>query len=84
MNVFYAAGIVVSGATKFQKMANRSQNSVLVDYSNDDWYSGVYHYYTNQQSLSLDRVRHTVIKKQAKYYPYAPHTKQLLRQVGHY
>ena len=50
LDAFYAAGIVVSGATQFQKMATRSQKCVLVDYSNDDWYRGVYHYYINQQS----------------------------------
>ena len=84
LDAFHAAGIVVSGATQFQKMATRSLKGVPVDYSNDDWYADVYHYYTNQQSSSVDRVRYAVTKKQAQYYRYDSLTKRLLRQVGRY
>ncbi len=48
LDAFYAAEIVVSGDTQFQKMATRFQKGVFVDYFNDDWYAGVYHYYTIQ------------------------------------
>ena len=46
LDAFYVVEIVVLGATQFQKIATRSQKSVPVDYSNDDWYADVYHYCT--------------------------------------
>ena len=48
-DAFHAAEIVVSGATQFQKMATWSQEGVLLDHSNNNWYAGVYHYYTNHR-----------------------------------
>ena len=68
LDVFSAVGILVSKASRVQKRVTRSEKSEPVDYSNDNWYSDIYHYYTNQQSLSVDRTRHAVIKKQAQYY----------------
>ena len=67
-----------------QKMVTRSEKSEPVDYSNDDWYADIYHYYTNQQSLSVDRTRYAVVKRQAQYYRYDSFTKRLLRQIGSY
>ena len=84
MDAFHTVMIVVLRATQFQKIATRSQKSVLVNYSNDVWYADVNHYYTNQQYLALDHVCNTVIKKQAEYYRYDPLTKRLFQQVGYY
>lgn len=47
LDVFFAVRILVSGASQVQKMVTRSEKSEPVDYSNDDWYTDIYHYYTN-------------------------------------
>lgn len=51
-------------------MVTRLEKSELVDYSNDDWYTDIYHYYINQQFLLVDRIEYAIIKKQAQYYQY--------------
>ena len=65
-------------------MVTRSEKSEPVNYSKDDWYLDIYHYYTNQKSFSVDRIRHAVIKNQAHYYRYNSFIKRLLKQVGRY
>ena len=52
-------------------MTTRSNKGISVDYSNDDWYTDIYQYHTNQKlPLPIDRTQHVLIKMQAKYYEY--------------
>lgn len=68
LDAFHAAKIIVLGDTQFQKMTTRSQKGALIDYSNDDWYTDIYYYYINKQSLLVDCIYDIVTKKQAQYY----------------
>ena len=36
LDIFYATGILTSGATQFEKMTTQSKNGIPVNYSNDD------------------------------------------------
>lgn len=59
-------------------MASQLEKGIFVDYSNDNWYSDIYYYYTNQQSSLVHYARFNVIKKEAWYYWYDSLINQLL------
>ena len=78
-DAFHATGILTLGAIQFEKMTTQSKKDIPVNYSDDNWYADIYHYYTNQEfSLSINRIRQALIKKKAKYYRCDALTKQLL------
>ena len=35
-------------------MVTKLEKSAPINYSNNDWYSDIYHYYSSQQSLLVD------------------------------
>lgn len=45
MDVFYIARIVVLKVIQFEKISTELQKSVLIDYSNNNWYTNIYHHY---------------------------------------
>ncbi len=54
---FHTNGILTSGATQFEKMTTQSKKGIPVNYSDDNWYADIYHYYTNQKFLlPVDRI----------------------------
>lgn len=56
LDAFHATGILTSGATQFEKITIQSMNSIFVNYSNNNRYADIYHYYTNKISaLLVDR-----------------------------
>ena len=44
-------------------MITSLKKSEPIDYSNNNWYANIYHYYIDQQFLSIDHIKYTVIKK---------------------
>lgn len=49
-------------------MVTSLQKDILIDYANNNWYTNIYYYYINQESLVIGYLCYVIIKKQAQYY----------------